>query len=91
MNKNYPEILKEIYSGTRVGRRMQRRESIINDYLYKFGEMILLGQLKPTPVMDYIARTYDVSRFGVLKILKEEGVYKGKNNPVVYPKELSNA
>ncbi len=68
---------------------MKRREAIINEYLQKFGNLILQKELKPIPVMNYIAKTYNVSRIGVLKILKDEGIYQGSKNPVVFPSELS--
>ena len=75
MSKNNFEILTEVYSGTSIGERIKKREQVM---------------LKPTPVMEHLAKKYNFSRCGVLKILKEAGIYHGRSNPVVYPSELNN-
>ena len=85
MSKNNFEILTEVYSGTSIGERIKKREQVISDYLNVYGQLILNKVLKPTPVMEHLAKKYNFSRCGVLKILKEAGI-----NPVVYPSELNN-
>lgn len=90
MSKNNIEILNEVYYGTSTGERLQKREQVISDYLNKYGQLILDKELKPTPVMEFLAKKYKLSRFGVLKILRDEGIYHGCKNPVVYPSELNN-
>ena len=90
MSKNNFEILTEVYSGTSIGERIKKREQVISDYLNVYGQLILNEVLKPTPVMEHLAKKYNFSRCGVLKILKEAGIYHGRSNPVVYPSELNN-
>lgn len=90
MSKNNFEILTEVYSGTSIGERIKKREQVISDYLNVYGQLILNKVLKPTPVMEHLAKKYNFSRCGVLKILKEAGIYHGRSNPVVYPSELNN-
>lgn len=92
MSNNRNEILKEVYANTLVGERLRKRESIINEYLNKYGQMILSKELKPTPVMQHLANIYGMSRLGVQNILKSAGIYQGRTNPIVYPSEqLQNA
>ena len=75
MSKNNFEILTEVYSGTSIGERIKKREQVISDYLNVYGQLILNKVLKPTPVMEHLAKKYNFSRCGVLKILKEAGIY----------------
>lgn len=85
MSTKDEEILEEVYSGTISGERMRRRKLVINDYLYKYGKLIEAGLLKPTPVIEKIAKEYNLSRLGVTRILKDAGIYKGRQTPIVYP------
>lgn len=80
------EILNEIYSGTKKGELMKKKKQLVESYLYKYGNLILECKLKPTPVIENLAREFGLTRAGVTNILRREGVYAGRNNPVVFPK-----
>lgn len=86
MCKNNEEILNEIYSGTKKGELMKKKKQLVESYLYKYGNLILECKLKPTPVIENLAREFGLTRAGVTNILRREGVYAGRNNPVVFPK-----
>lgn len=90
MSNKDEKILEEVYSGTIVGERMRKRKFVINDYLYKYGKLIEQGILKPTPAIEKIAKEYNLSRLGVTRMLKDAGIYQGRNNPIVYPNVSDN-
>ena len=59
MSKNNFEILTEVYSGTSIGERIKKKEQVISDYLNVYGQLILNKVLKPTPVMEHLAKKYN--------------------------------
>lgn len=87
MTKNNEEILNEIYSGTKKGELMKKKKQLVESYLYKYGNLILECKLKPTPVIENLAKEFGLTRAGVTNILRREGVYAGRLNPVIFPKE----
>lgn len=89
MSKKDEEILEEVYSGTLAGEIMRKKKLVKHDYLYKYGKLIKEGVLKPTPVFEKLARDYNFSRQGVMRMLKDAGIYGGCNNPIIYPVQIT--
>ena len=87
MTKNNEDILNKIYSGTKKGELIKKKKQLVESYLYKYGNLILECKLKPTPVIENLAKEFGLTRAGVTNILRREGVYAGRFNPVIFPKK----
>lgn len=86
MSKNNVEILSKIYAGTQKGELLKKKEMLIKTYLQKYGKLIMNKEVKPTPVIEVLAREFGFTRIGATQILRKAGVYQGCNNPVVFPR-----
>lgn len=87
MSKNNFEILTEVYSGTSIGERIKKREQVISDYLNVYGQLILNKVLKPTPVMEHLAKKYNFSRCIVHQI-RNSIKYVGSKHQKEFIKDL---
>lgn len=90
MSKENLDFLEDVYSNTLEGERIKKRLSIIHDYLFKYGDSIKNGKVKPTPVMERLGRQYKLSRLGVYQILRKAGIYESCRNPIIFPQQLDD-
>lgn len=78
----------EINTTESIYRRKNRElhDKVVSAYL-GYGQDILSKKYPPYTVADAIARAYDLTKYGVIKILKRRGIYESAENPVVFPKD----
>lgn len=76
MTKNNEEILNEIYSGTKKGELMKKKKQLVESYLYKYGNLILECKLKPTPVIENLAKEFGLTGVGNVRRWVKEGKLK---------------
>lgn len=60
----------------------QRNESIVNEYIERSHD-ILLGNVTPHRLCEFLAERYNMSRYGITLVLKRAGVYKSAKQPIV--------
>ena len=73
-----------IYETKKERERRQKQKFIVKEYLERF-KSVMLGEATPNSIIQYLANQTGYSGEGVKKVLKREGVYKDKNNPLIVP------
>ena len=61
---------------------VQRRQLVIDKYINEYGSLILSNLITPKAAMRALAKEYYMDESTVYKLLKREGVYKDRYNPV---------
>lgn len=70
---------------------VQRRQLVIDKYINEYSSLILSNLITPKAAMRALAKEYYMDESTVYKLLKREGVYKDRYNPVcILPKKTSN-
>lgn len=82
MNEEKNEFYQRIYTRTQL-----KRKNVVNDYISEFRELIKERKVTPNRAWELLADKYELSKAGVRHMLKNAGVYKGKENPVYVPTE----
>ncbi len=67
---------------------VQRRQLIIDKYIKEYGSLILSNLITPKAAMRALANEFYMEQSTIYKLLKREGVYKDRYNPVcIHPTE----
>ena len=67
---------------------VQRRQLVIDKYIKEYGSLILSKLITPKAAMRALANEFYMEQSTIYKLLKREGVYKDRYNPVcIHPTE----
>lgn len=67
---------------------VQRRQLVIDKYVKEYGSLILSNLITPKAAMRALANEFYMEQSTIYKLLKREGVYKDRYNPVcIHPTE----